>query len=650
MRDECSENELLLQARAGDGSSLDALTERVRPRVFAYINRLTLDEDLAQDLTQDTLLAMVSSLGKLEQIERFWPWVFRIATNRTRQHYRQAARHRMVALPDEQVYLPADAERSPGALTNLADDELASIARVALSGLSERHRAVLTLRFYEDLSHSEIAEVLDCSELATRAALFRAKNAMAGELKRRGINRSMFGAALVAFGHATLAPRAGEAAVSISASALAESGIATLLSAKVKACTTAAVLALLVCGFVWLAPSESRSAAPVRWVHFSRHSGHPVSDPIAGTYENQSQGIYEQWHYFPEGLDGPMFFRMQRWNPRGTNKLCWWVENGDANYYIHSGEEKIYIHNDHLTLGGGMVKTLPTDSRAMAEFVRGVEGDNSSAMTDRPELTFQRDPKTGFVIAHDDSRFPKVGRHHAVYEYADQNPRLFDAPAGMEVVDERDAMHQRGWTFFEVEGELEGRRIEGFGRLPLVYRASKDHSPWMRLTASGRPIMIDNGQVACRFDSAGQVARAWSGGALFKGMARPWMGFHTVDTLRRDAAAERVWFSAEPVEVEKTTLVTLVDDRGPVHYMLKYTVNMPRDVLERIEIWRGPQGVFSERVGELVFRYDDQMRRTIGESGNPGVALSESVRRDNPTVLWPLQLLQPGSSREPSVQ
>jgi len=650
VREDSSETELLLKARAGDGDCLDALTERVRPRVYAYINRLTLDEDLAQDLTQDTLLAVVSSLGKLEHVERFWPWVFRIATNRVRQHYRQASRHRTVSMPDEEVCVPAHAERSAGALTDLADDELASIARVALSGLSERHRAVLTLRFFNDLSHSEIAEVLECSELATRAALFRAKNAMAGAMKRRGINRSMFGAALAAFGHSTLAPQAGEAAVSISASALAESGIATLLSAKVKACATAAVLALMVLGFVWLSPSESSSAAPVRWVHFSRHSGHPVSDPIAGTYENQSQGVYEQWYYFPEGLDGPMLFRMQRWNPRGTKKLCWWVENGEANYYVHSGEEKIYIHNDHLTLGGGMVKPLPTDSPATAEFIRGVEGDNSSAMTNKPELSFRRDPNTGFVISHDDSRFPKVGEHHATYEYTDHDPRLFDAPTGMEVVDERDAMHKRGWTFFEVEGELEGRKIEGFGCLPLVYNASKNHSAWLRLAVAGQPALVDTGQVACRLDSAGKVVAAWPGGALFKGMARPWMGFHTLDTIRRDAAIERIWFSVEPIEDEKTTLLTLVDDRGPVHTMLKYTVNVPCDVLERIEIWRGPQGIFSERVGELVFRYDDQMRRAIDNAGRPDVTLSGAVRRDHPTVLWPLQLVQPGSSREISVQ
>ena len=555
-------------------------------------------------------------------------------------------------MPDEQACAPVAAGRSDGAMGEAAEGELAELTRMALTGVSERHRAVLMLRFLEDLPHSEIARVMECSELATRATLFRAKNALAGELKRRGLSRSMLAAALVAFGEATVAPHAAEA-VSISAAAIAESTLATLLPAKIKAVTAVAASMLIVCGVAWWSPSVSPSttAKPVKWIHFSHHSGQAVSDPIKATYENQSQGIYEQWHHFPEGLGGPMFFRMQRWSPDGQQKWCWWIENGDANFYIHSGEKKVYIHNDHLMYGSGMTKCLPTDSAAQAEFIRGVEGEKSGALLDKADVVFQRDPRTGFVVAHDDARFGKLGKHHATYDYTDGDVRLFDAPTGMPVVDERDAMHKRGWTYFQVDGRLEGRKVEGFGCLPLTYNASKQHPAWLKLAVDGRPAMVDDGQAAYRLDPDGQVTAVSPGGALFKGIARPWMGFHTADTIRRDATGERIWFSGEQVEADKIMAVTLVDDRNPVQYMLRYSVNISRDVLERIEIWRGPQGVFQERVGELVFKYDDQMTRPVSDGDRPAVGSApESARRDGATVLWPLQLLRPTASQVASMK
>ena len=71
--------ELVERARAGDEASLDRLAKAVEGRLCAYVYRLTLDEFLAQDLMQETLLEMVKSLKKLKQPERFWGWLYGIA-------------------------------------------------------------------------------------------------------------------------------------------------------------------------------------------------------------------------------------------------------------------------------------------------------------------------------------------------------------------------------------------------------------------------------------------------------------------------------------------------------------------------------------------------------------------------------------------
>jgi len=639
---------LVGQARAGNAEALAALAEQVRERVYAYIHRVTLRAAIAADLTQDTLVSVLESLGALKQTERFWPWVFRIATNKIHQHYRDEARRRTVPMTEPTSLGSSSLGESGDTLSSLADEELARLTRVALEGVSQRHRAVLVMRFFEDLPHTEIARILKCSELATRAALFRAKSALAHELKRRGVSSSMLGAAILAFGQTTVWPGSASA-VTVSASALAESLVAALLSMKVKAVATVAAAFAVVCGLVWWAPSQASSTAasgqPVRWVHFTRHSYEAVSDPIRGS-QVRSQGIFEHWYHFPEGLGGPMMLRIQRWDPTEHKKLCWWVENGDANYYIHSGESTVYIRNAHLTSSSGMTKSLPTDPLEFAGFIRGVEGEESVTLVDRPGWTFQRDEQTGFVVNHEDNRFPELGTHRSQYDYTDQDIHLFDAPTGMKIVDHRDSMHKRGWTYFEVEGKIDSQRITGYGCLPLVHNASEKHPAWLRLEVDGQESWVDDGRVACHLNGSGRVIAATVGGTLFRGLARPWMGWHTVDTIRRDAAAERIWFSTQEIEPGHQVRVTLVDDHTDMHHMLRYTVDMQRDLLERIEIWQGPRGLFEEQVGELAFRYDDQVTRQAEELSQPRLdPVPESATCQKATVLWPLFLLKPTASR-----
>ena len=119
--------DLIHQAQQGDGTSLTRLVDGVRPKVYTYLLRLTLDHHLAEDLCQDTLLQMTRSLPKLkiDTIAGFWGWLYRTALNGVRQHHRQQQRrvrqllgsrqHRAgldvdAAVPLERVPSPAAAD------------------------------------------------------------------------------------------------------------------------------------------------------------------------------------------------------------------------------------------------------------------------------------------------------------------------------------------------------------------------------------------------------------------------------------------------------------------------------------------------------------------------------------------------------------
>lgn len=636
------------KAQAGEQESLAALAGVAREKVYSYLNRVTLDPELAADLTQDTVVAVLQSIGGLKQQDLFWPWVFKIASNKVRQHFRHESLRKTASLSMvEDVAQPGE----KAVASELSRSELAEITRAAMARLPERYRMILALRFYEGLPYNQVSDSLECSPLAARATLLRAKNALKRELRRRGVASSAFVLALVAFGQATVWPG------SASAAAITVSGVAALwagvVTAKVKlAGTVAAIILLASVGWTFfgegMAAPASSGSGPVRGVHFAQHSLCTLSDPV-NFGATRSNGVYEHTISFPEGPDGPFFSRLQRWDPREKNRLCWWIENGDANYYIHSGQKTIYIHNDKSCSYSTMC--LPTDSPEFAAFIRSVEGPISEAPVERADFSYQRDPATGRIIAHEDRRFPELGPHRVRYDYSDPDPGLFESPTGMPIIDQRDEMHKRGWALFQMDGMVEGRAVAGSGQLPLVYNATREHPPWLKLTVGGKVAGLDTGRKAWLNGPDGKPVRICDGGGLFKGLSRPWSGFHTLDSIRRDAAAERVWFSVE--FTGNLATLTLIDDRRPVQYMLRYTVDIQRDLLEDIEIWRGPQGKFDQLVGRLQFRYEtpgtgSSRTGSISEPEGEARRFQDGASpprpepgdaRDSATVLWPLDLL-----------
>jgi RNA polymerase sigma-70 factor (ECF subfamily) len=641
------DRDLIQRALAGDAPSLETLAGVVRVRVYSYLRRVTLDEHKADDLTQDTLVAVLKSMGGFKQIDRFWPWVFTIATNSVRQLYRSQAVRRaiqMSSLDDAHVQLESRTDEEGS--RDSSRRELGELTHRAMSRVSERDRMVLALRFYEDMPHAEIARVLGCSELRARVSFFRAKHALRQELKGLGIGASALAAALVAFGEMTLPSSASAAAVAVSSAAVSESVVLGLLSGKMKAAAAAVALVLTVTWF-WNPASPvagSGGADGATSVHFVHQS---LSNETGGGGfpSSRSKGAYEQWYRFPEGPDGPFLFRMQRWNPQQTQKLCWWVQNADANYYVHSGEQRIYLSNARLYSSRYSTKVLPTDPPDFCRFVRDTEGPDSQALVDGNGVTYERDPATATLNRRIDTRFPNLGAFVTRYDYAPIDTKLFDAPTGLPVKDERDEMHKRGWTLFRVEGQLGGTPVQGVGRLPFIYREIKTHPAWLRLSIAGKPVAIDDGKRAATISrETGQVT-ARPGGSLFEGLSRPWTGFHTLDTIRRDAARHRMWFSTNVFDNDKEARVTIVDRTSPTYLLARYTIDLENDLLRQVEFWAGPDGDFQDRVGELMFTYLEDVREAGPEFTVPAAGeLARTDARGGPTPLWPVQALIPAAA------
>lgn len=635
--------ELVKKAQAGDQYSLETLAEMLRERVYPYIRRVVLDSDKSEDLVQDISMTVFQSLGQLREADRFWPWVFRIATNKVRESFRRQSSRKVIhmsALPEAGLAaMPATVEDAGSGIWRR---ELAKLTEQAMGQISERQRMVLSLRCYEGMAHSEIANVLGCTEINARVTFLQAKRSLLTRLRRLGVNKTALVSALAAYGYLTLPTQVSAATMTVHTAALKEGVITGLLSAKAKAAcfALAAILVATSLYGMWPTYNSPIPGSGVTGLHFVHQSIFTNSANIDFQH-TRSQGAFEQWYQFPEGVGGPFLFRMQRWTPTQDAKLCWWVENGDANYYVNSGTQRVTITNAHLTRSNYATRVLPTDSQEFCEFVREVEGAPSDAMIDQRGLEYERDPATGFVARRVDRRFASLGPWETVYDYAAPQAGLFDAPVNSSVKDERDAMHKRGWTYFRITGRLLGKGVVGYGQIPFTYNASKTHPPWMELMIDGQLAAVDDGRQSGIIRADGGETIIYSGGALFKGSARPWTGFHTLDVIRRDAAAERIWYSFAVTEPDKTVKVFTRAKRDETIYSSAYTIDMEHDVVEQVQYWVDKPEQSNQCIGFLKFSYLDELDEVTDFVSRPGTPPSaETTPEHQSSILWPFDLAE----------
>ena len=591
------QEEILIQdACRGLQGAVERLAQAARPRLCAYLLRLTMDYDLTEDLTQETLLEMVKSLPALREPEKFWPWLFRIALSKAQFHWRKQHRRQSVETSYRQFLRQLAENGSQEAFGGLLQSELSHSVLAAINQLDPNHRAILSLRCFEQLSYGDISHSLQTSETNARILFFRAKQALKKQLAHAGIGKKSLLMSLAFFARLTkpaeaAAPTVAAASLKVSAStailaACGTKGVAIIAAAGLAASTMITTVAVQ--HYKQANPYNLPDRNAVTSVHFTVQG----RNNTPGAPSSFSKGAYQQWFYFPAGPDGPVFMRMQRWDPLQTNSLCAWLQNQQANYYHHSGSKTLYIQNYRLWSRSTtqlLVRRLPSDDTDFCAFLDEVEGA-------RPGLIDYRDRKTQMLAQAVDRRFVDVPDFQVQYEYNTLGADFFQNnwPTDTPVIDQRDQMRKRGWTFFQIEGRLGELPIVGKGRLPFFYDSSLIQPAWMHLEIAGKLTIIDTQNGAFLLDRTGLPIARYAPGHFFKGLPRPWMGMHTIDIIRRDAAAERIPFDTiqlsdygrtgndEDYFADAKVICTDKTDRTAT--ALEYIVDMDGDLLTSLKI------------------------------------------------------------------
>jgi len=222
--------EIITKAQKGDRTSMGQLAEAAEARLLTYIFRLTLNQDISEELCQKTLVKMVQSLKTLKNIDKFWYWLLRHAMGEVQHYYRDQKRRHEVEIEalNREYFKQYVARNHHDGLDQSARIELSEIIYEAIAQLRFTYRSILVLRCYEELSFAEIAQLMNCKEFGARVLFFRAKHALKQHLSRHGFGKEMLLAGLGLFGILTLSSKATSTACSVNTASLNVGVAATL--------------------------------------------------------------------------------------------------------------------------------------------------------------------------------------------------------------------------------------------------------------------------------------------------------------------------------------------------------------------------------------------------------------------------------------
>jgi RNA polymerase sigma-70 factor, ECF subfamily len=174
------ERELVAGLRRGDTAAFDRVFEVYRPRVFAFLLRLSRNRTVAEDLLDETWLRLVGHAASLRPDTKLAAWLFTVARNLYWTHRR--SRLLEEAATAELLTLWPARGNWPSPFDLVSAGEMERRIERALATLSPLHREALLLVGYEDLTPTEAAGVCSVTPEAMRQRLARARAALTDAL------------------------------------------------------------------------------------------------------------------------------------------------------------------------------------------------------------------------------------------------------------------------------------------------------------------------------------------------------------------------------------------------------------------------------------------------------------------------------------
>lgn len=172
----------------GDCTAFAEIVNRYQKQIFTLAYRLTNQVEDAQDLAQEAFLKIYQVLDKYDTSRPFFPWMYKVATNVCYTALRKK--------PQEEIPLDKVIEFAPTvpqAATQPEDytevKETQRLVQQALAQLPEKYKVPMVLRYLEDMTYQQIADVMEVPITTIETRLFRGRSLLQKRLKNleRGV-------------------------------------------------------------------------------------------------------------------------------------------------------------------------------------------------------------------------------------------------------------------------------------------------------------------------------------------------------------------------------------------------------------------------------------------------------------------------------
>jgi RNA polymerase sigma-70 factor, ECF subfamily len=188
MSERDADQQLVERVQRGDKRAFELLVGKYQRKIFRLLSRLIRDPAEIEDVAQEAFIKAYRALPNFRGDSAFYTWLYRIAINTAKNHLvahgRRAASSSDAALEDVEGFEDASQlrnEDTPDRL--LLSRQVAEAVNRAIEALPEDLRTAIVLRELEGLSYEEIAASMNCPIGTVRSRIFRAREAVAAELR-----------------------------------------------------------------------------------------------------------------------------------------------------------------------------------------------------------------------------------------------------------------------------------------------------------------------------------------------------------------------------------------------------------------------------------------------------------------------------------
>lgn len=161
----------------GNEKALEILIHRHSDRISSYIFNKIQNQELAEDIFQDTFIKVINTLkkGKYNEEGKFLPWVLRIAHNLVIDHFRSNKKMPSYNTGEDFDIFEIIKDEDPSIETELIKEQINMDLRVLIDELPDDQKEVIIMRLYKDMSFKEIADI---SNVSINTALGRMRYAL----------------------------------------------------------------------------------------------------------------------------------------------------------------------------------------------------------------------------------------------------------------------------------------------------------------------------------------------------------------------------------------------------------------------------------------------------------------------------------------